>query len=239
MFDACRNLTYSLTHQIGEAIVRGNYAVDKSFPTEAELSVEFNISRNVTREAIKMLTAKGLLASRPRKGIRVMPSDYWNMFDPDVLNWTLSARPALQLLREFTQLRLAIEPEAARLAAANCGETEKMHAIANALEMMRRAKPGVSELLSADTAFHTAILAASNNPYFLQLRQFLQVALRASIANSGQLTSGFVLNYDEHKKIVDAILAGNGALAAESVRALLNEVMRLIDAAQAVSGARS
>ncbi len=119
MLDTGRNLTHQLTHQLGAAIVQGQYAIDKSFPTEAELSQQFNISRSVTREAVKMLTAKGLIASRPRQGIRVMPSTHWNMFDADVLGWTLNARPSLELLREFTQLRMAIEPEAAALAAEN------------------------------------------------------------------------------------------------------------------------
>jgi DNA-binding FadR family transcriptional regulator len=59
MQDSGRNLTYQLTHQLGAAIVEGQYAIDKGFPTEAELSLQFNISRSVTREAVKMLTAKG------------------------------------------------------------------------------------------------------------------------------------------------------------------------------------
>src|SRR6187402_2345818 len=134
MLDSGRNLTHQLTHQLGSAIIQGSYAIDKSFPTEAELSHQFNISRSVTREAVKMLTAKGLLASRPRQGIRVMPSAQWNMFDPDVLAWTLHARPSLDLLREFTQLRIAIEPEAARLAADNRHDKPKMKAIGDALE---------------------------------------------------------------------------------------------------------
>src|SRR5690554_1818219 len=116
MLDAGRNLTYQLTHQLGAAIVQCQYAEEKSFPTEADLSAQFNISRSVTREAVKMLTAKGLICSRPRKGIRVQPPHLWNMFDSDVLNWTLSAKPSLQLLKEFTQLRVAIEPEAVALA---------------------------------------------------------------------------------------------------------------------------
>lgn len=228
MLDSGRNLTHQLTHQIGAAIIQGSYAVDKSFPTEAELSQQFNISRSVTREAVKMLTAKGLLASRPRQGIRVMPSTQWNMFDPDVLAWTLHARPSLDLLREFTQLRIAIEPEAARLAAGN-QDKASIKAIGDALERMRKAGLGHDDPLSADIEFHTAILAASNNRFFLQLRQFIQVALRVSIASTNQLKGVFSANYEDHKKIYDAILAGNSDGAGESVKYLLKKVMELID----------
>ena len=49
MLDAGRNLTYQLTHQLGAAIIQGQYAVDKTFPTEAELSQQFNISCSVSR----------------------------------------------------------------------------------------------------------------------------------------------------------------------------------------------
>lgn len=229
MLDSGRNLTHQLTHQLGSAIIQGSYAIDKSFPTEAELSQQFNISRSVTREAVKMLTAKGLLASRPRQGIRVMPSSQWNMFDPDVLSWTLNARPSLDLLREFTQLRIAIEPEAARLAAENRHDKARMKAIGDALERMRKADLGQDDPLSADIEFHTAILAASNNRFFLQLRQFIQVALRVSIASTNQLKGVLTANCDDHKKIYDEILDGNGDAASDAVRYLLNEVMQLIN----------
>ena len=187
MLDTGRNLTHQLTHQLGAAIVQGQYAIDKSFPTEAELSLQFNISRSVTREAVKMLTAKGLIASRPRQGIRVMPSTHWNMFDADVLGWTLNARPSLELLREFTQLRMAIEPEAAALAAENYKDAAAIKVIGDALARMKKADEGQDDPLSADIEFHCAILGASKNRFFFQLREFIYVALRVSIASTNQL----------------------------------------------------
>jgi DNA-binding FadR family transcriptional regulator len=235
MLESGRNLTHQLTHEIGAAIIHGSYSVDKCFPTEAELSLQFNISRSVTREAVKMLTAKGLLASRPRQGIRVMPSANWNLFDPDVLAWTLSARPSLDLLREFTQLRLAIEPEAARLAAENNKKLPEMKAIADALARMKKADEGLDDPLTADIEFHTSILAASNNRFFLQLRQFIQVALRVSIASTNQLKGVFAADYEDHKKIFDEIEAGNAEAASESVRYLINEAMQLINRSLAES----
>lgn len=229
MLDTGRNLTYQLTHQLGAAIVQGDYAIDKSFPTEAELSQQFNISRSVTREAVKMLTAKGLIASRPRQGIRVMPSTQWNMFDADVLAWTLNARPSLELLKEFTQLRMAIEPEAAALAAANYQDAETIGVIATALARMKKADSGLDDPLVADIEFHRAILAASNNRFFFQLREFIQVALRVSIASTNQLKGVMNASYDDHKKIYDAIAAGDSAAAAAAVKVLLDEALALIN----------
>ena len=229
MLDTGRNLTHQLTHQLGAAIVQGQYAIDKSFPTEAELSLQFNISRSVTREAVKMLTAKGLIASRPRQGIRVMPSTHWNMFDADVLSWTLNARPSLELLREFTQLRMAIEPEAAVLAAENNQDTAKIKAIGAALARMKRADEGLDDPLAADIEFHCAILAAGNNRFFFQLREFIQVALRVSIASTNQLKGVLNADYEDHKRIYDAICAGDQEGASKAVKSLLQEVMQLIN----------
>jgi hypothetical protein len=64
-----------------------------------------------------MLTGKGLLTARPRKGTTVRPASQWNLFDPDVLRWLLERKFSLELLRHFSELRFAIEPAAAALAA--------------------------------------------------------------------------------------------------------------------------
>ena len=67
--DLGRNLTYGLLDALGRAIVTGRYE-SAPFPTEAELAKQHGVSRSVTREAVKMLTAKGLLIARPRQGVR-------------------------------------------------------------------------------------------------------------------------------------------------------------------------
>ena len=69
---AIRNLTYTMLDALGREIVTGGYD-GRRFPTEAELAAEYAVSRSVTREAVKMLTAKGLLTARRRKGTTVQP----------------------------------------------------------------------------------------------------------------------------------------------------------------------
>ena len=91
------SLTYGLVESLGQAIVTGEYA-QVGFPTEAELSKQFGASRTVTREAVKMLTAKGLLSARPRHGTVVEPETEWNLLDPDVLRWMLERKFSLRLL---------------------------------------------------------------------------------------------------------------------------------------------
>ena len=87
-----RNLTFGLQEVLGRAIIVGDYA-DRPFPTEAEIVKQHGVSRSVTREAVKMLGAKGLLSARPKQGTFVRPQEAWNLFDIDVLRWLLE-RPS-------------------------------------------------------------------------------------------------------------------------------------------------
>ncbi len=225
-----RNLTHQVTYQLGAAIVRGEYGVNDPLPTEAELCEQFDISRSVIREAVKMLTAKGLISSRPRQGIRVQPNNRWNMFDEDVLEWTLSSRPSLDLLREFTELRIGIEPEAAILAARKQNR-ERIADVEKALLRMEAAERGNDDPLEADIAFHTAILIASENRFFIQLRSFIQTALRVSIASTNQMKGVAVASEADHRTVYEAIARGDVEGAGKASVALLEEALSLIDAA--------
>src|SRR3546814_1451186 len=87
---------------LGRAIVTGQFD-DEAFPTEAELTKRHGVSRSVTREAVKMLTAKGLLSARPRQGTVIQPTSSWNLFDTDVLRWLLERQFSIELLKQFNR----------------------------------------------------------------------------------------------------------------------------------------
>lgn len=114
---ASQYLTGEVVERIGGQIVRGDVAPGGSLPIEAELAKQHDTSRTVIREAVKMLTAKGLVGSRPRRGTYVEPESKWNILDPDVLRWTLQRRFSFELMRDFLMVREGIEPKAAAAAA--------------------------------------------------------------------------------------------------------------------------
>ena len=227
-----RNITYSLVESLGQSIVGGRYMADHPFSTEAELSKQYGASRSVTREAVKMLTTKGLLSARPRKGTCVQPEAAWNLFDPDVLRWLLERKFSLKLLREFNEVRLAIEPTAAALVAQR-GEPEDLAGIIAGLDRMRAAERGEDEPLAADIAFHVAILKATRNPFYLQLDELVNTALRISIRFTNSLKGVRQASVPAHEKVVEAIQAQDPAAASAAMAALLVEVMQLIDRAEA------
>ena len=207
-----RNLTFGLLYALGRAIVTGEYD-DARFPTEAELAAEHGVSRSVTREAVKMLTAKGLLTARPRKGTTVQPSSSWNLFDTDVLRWLLERKFSLDLLRHFTELRIAIEPAAAALAARNADEAD-IEAVKAGYRRMEDAAIGEDDHLDSDIDFHIAVLEASGNPFYRQFRDVVATALQKSISFTNR--NGGRASLPAHAAVLKAIEARNakGAEAA-------------------------
>lgn len=224
--DLGRNLTWGLQEVLGRAIIVGEYK-DRPFPTEAEIVRQHGVSRSVTREAVKMLAAKGLLGARPKQGTFVRPADAWNLFDTDVLRWLLERRRSLTLLRHFNELRVAVEPEAAALAAATA-DAEQQAAITAGLERMRGAEDGMDDGLDADIAFHVAILRASNNPFFAQFRSVVATALRTSIRFTNRLT-GRSASIADHAAVHDAILARDADGARAAMTVLIDKVLAVIE----------
>lgn len=223
-----RNLTHGLLDALGRDIVIGTFD-DVGFPTEAELSKRHDVSRSVTREAVKMLTAKGLLSARPRQGTVVQPHSNWNLFDTDVLHWLLERKFSIDLLRYFTELRIGMEPPAAALAAINAGDEGRM-LIKAGLDRMRAAEEGWDDPLEADIAFHVAILAASQNPFYAQFRNVVGTALRTSIRFTNRI-KGRTANIEEHVSVYDAIVAGDADRAFSGMKQLIDEVLSLINRA--------
>jgi DNA-binding FadR family transcriptional regulator len=223
--EAGRNLTYGLLDAVGKAIVVGRYK-DIPFPTEADLARQHSVSRSVTREAVKMLTAKGLLIARPRKGTSVQPPEAWNLFDPDVLRWMLERKFSLELLRQFNELRIAIEPMAASLSAA-AADADKIGAITAGYERMVAAEANEDDPLEADIAFHVAILEASNNPFYAQFSDVVVTALRTSIRFTNRF-KGRTASLPQHRAVLTAIEQRSPERAHAAMSALITDVMALI-----------
>lgn len=226
---ASNYLTHDLVERIGGKIVRGDVAPGGSLPIEAELAKEHQASRTVVREAIKMLTAKGLVGSRPRRGTYVEPEARWNILDPDVLRWTLQRRFTFTLMRDFLVAREGIEPKAAAAAAIR-QDADAIATIAARLEDMREADRGRADALQSDIAFHIAILHASGNRFFVQFSHVIDTALRFSIRLTNSAKGVRMASVDDHEEIYRAIARGDAAGAERAAQDLLTEAIRLLDA---------
>lgn len=233
-----KNLTHSIVQDLGKAIVTGIYSDKRPFPIESELCEHYQASRPVLREAVKMLTSKGLLAARPRRGTWVQSEAQWNLLDPDILGWILERKFSTRLLQEFTQVRAAIEPAAAALAA-QAGDDSQHRLVALAIERMRAAERGEDDPLESDIAFHVAVLQATGNRFYAQFSDLTATALRFSIRATNRYKGVRLASIPDHKAVADAILARKPEAAAKAMRALIQEVLDLTAAAQARPAARS
>ncbi len=226
-----QSLTHQIVDDLGLEIVRGKYGVENPFPIEAELCEQYGVSRSVLREAVKMLTSKGLLRARPRQGTWVQPEETWNLLDPDVLRWHLERKFSINLLSEFTEVRIAIEPQAAAKAALGATDAQKEN-IRAALDRMVGAERGDDDPLLSDIAFHVAILEASGNRFFAQLKDLVETALRISIRLTNKFKGVALANIDDHRKVYDAIVAGDADAARAASLALVEEASELINNAK-------
>jgi DNA-binding FadR family transcriptional regulator len=222
-----QKLSHNVAHQLGLAIVAGTYTTKKPIPTEGDLRSQFNVSRGVIREALSILSGKGLVDTRSSGGRGIRPQPMWRMLDPDVLGWLLARKCSPQLLLQFTEFRLAIEPGAASLAAQMAGDSDRV-AIHIALARMRAAHFGDDDPLESEIAFHDALLRASDNSFYVQLRPFIATALRFHDRIANRYKSATLTSIEDHAKIAEAVMKRNPVAAAAAIRVPIQEVLNRI-----------
>jgi DNA-binding FadR family transcriptional regulator len=205
--------------KIGRRIVSGQYRPGDTLPTEPRIQAEFGVSRTAVREAIRLLSAKGLTASRPKIGTRVRPTVDWNMLDPDVLRWQLDQNPSEEFIHALFEMREIIEPAAAERAAerATPEELDRMGVAMEGIQNEARASP---EQIKADIDFHMAILEASRNPLLRSVGAMIASALSISFSLGWRtvMAEDAIL---QHRAVYDAIRRRDGEQAFLAMRKLL------------------
>jgi len=167
----------ALARRIGIAILSGEHAPGEAFEGEIEQSEALGVSRTAYREAMRILTAKGLLESRPKAGTHVTPRKRWNLLDPDALEWMFAGTPDERFIRDLFELRGVIEPAAAALAAIRHDRTDLARMDAG-LAGMRAHGLATAEGQAADQEFHTALLDATRNEALTSLATSVAAAVR-------------------------------------------------------------
>jgi DNA-binding FadR family transcriptional regulator len=223
-------LSARIMDAIGRRIVAGHYRAGTALPTEPALCDEYRVSRTPLREAVKRLHAKGLVAVGPRAGTRVLAESEWNQLDPDLLRWRFAAGADGTLVAHLYELRVAFEPEACRLAALN-GRADDHAAVAAGMAAIEATQDDLARTVEADIAFHTAIIAATRNPFMISVGSAVRQLLRFSFTVRADRTRFPPSELAQHRRIADAVLARDGEEAAAGMRALLGESRRSLTAA--------
>lgn len=162
--------------RLGTDIVGGVLA-EGAVMTIEELERRTGTSRSIVREATRVLVSLGMLLATQRVGVRVLPESDWNVFDPQVIRWRLRSDARALQLRELFELRLAVEPEAARLAARR-RDPAQAAALLEAADRLGGSDTNSEHFLDADLDFHRLVLTASDNTTFVRLGAVIDEALR-------------------------------------------------------------
>lgn len=212
-----------VVNELGEEIVSGAYASGTLLPGDGELVERFGVSRTVLREAMKTLTAKGMIIPKARIGTRVTERSHWNLFDADVLVWHIEAGVDAIFLKHLTDMRFAIEPFAARLAAQRANKTQIEHLYACA-DKMSQANSNENFAL-ADLEFHLALHGASGNPFMLSVGNLIEAALVTSFKMSSPYgeSDRHVATANRHRMIVEAIERGDAEAASVAMERVIHE----------------
>lgn len=209
--------------ELGSAIVSGVIAEGSILPGDAELSQRFNVSRTVLREAMKTLAAKRLIEPKAKVGTRVLSSDKWNFFDPDVLGWRCDAGVDLTFIEYLAEMRLALEPAAAAAAAvrATSDDIVALYAIAARFDNNNHTPESIAKV---DLEFHLAIARMSGNPFMRSASALIEAALSISFRLSSPAASPAMIDEvaSNHLKIVHAIASRDSERAIATMRHVID-----------------
>ena len=218
---------------LGRRILRGQIAPGDTLDLTS-LQDELDLSRTAMREVLKVLSAKGLVGARQKRGTFVRDRREWNLLDGDVMRWRSDSADQ-HLLSDLDEVRTAIEPASAALAAARRTAAD-ITALTEALQAMGAAGDDPAAAVAADIAFHRALAAAAKNELLGQVQRIMtpSLKLRDELVHARRDVRDPV---PAHRALLDRVLAGDPAGAEAAMRQLLEESHW--DAAAAVDGDRA
>ncbi|MCX5496297.1 GntR family transcriptional regulator [Kaistia dalseonensis] len=192
-----RTRTEDLRLQLADDIVRGIFAPGVQLD-EVGLAARYGVSRTPVREALRQLSASGLVEIRPHRGAIVT---------------RLSEERLMEMFIAMAELESICAGLAAEaMSVIDRRELEARHR--RLAELVREGDP--ARYAEGNESFHSAIYAGAHNSYLAELTLATRARLapfrRAQFRRIGRLSESF----DEHERVVEAILRGDrlGAMAA-------------------------
>jgi GntR family transcriptional repressor for pyruvate dehydrogenase complex len=209
-----------IVEQMETLILSGKLQPGDKLPPERELAEQFMVSRTAVREAMKALTHKGLIEVNPGRGTFVTDGT------------SQAVRHSLGLMMKFgleegtrhlVEVREFLEPEIAALAATR-KKDEHLAAMRNAVAVMEGSLEDFGPFVEADLDFHLALAEASQNPFILMLIDTMVDQLRELRERIAQVQGGMQRAQLHHKRILEAVAAGDAEAAREAMRDHMRQV---------------
>ena len=172
------NLRQTVQSELIQRIVSGQIAPLSRLPTEAELAEQFEVSRVVIREAMKVLAEKGLIEIQQGRGTTVNPAERWNPMDPLVLMHLGHDASFYTVQSELLEARIVFEVQLAELAATRISARElgQMEAL---LRLMDQHIHDPERFHVCDAEFHIALVKGAKNTILARLIEPVHELLKA------------------------------------------------------------
>jgi len=219
------SLSEDIADQLIASILNGKFAFGEKLPPERDLARYLDVGRPTLREAIRILSAIGLVEVRHGEGMFVV--DEHARFVAKAFSWAflLDART----VTDVVEARLAIESELSELAAERGSETnvQRLHEL---IQTMQDSRANRKRFAAADLEFHLEISRAADNIILGRLLNAIRSVLERWIDRALAVPSVDELAIEQHRKIADAIGARDPAAARRAMREHLVAMARVIGA---------
>lgn len=222
-------LHHSVLARVGSDLTHGRVIGGDVLSME-QIEERYTVSRTVVREVVKVLESVGVVTSRRRVGVTFQPESAWEALSPLIIHWRLEGPQRLEQLREVSELRRGIEPQAARLAAQRAGADEVRQLRVAAQGMVDTGPEGdLQAYLAHDIDFHRGLLAASGNALLVSFAPFVEEALRGRTDHDLMPEVPAQRAIDWHVEVAAAITDGRAVLAEETMRLIVSEAQQAMD----------
>ncbi|WP_077602950.1 FadR/GntR family transcriptional regulator [Oceanobacillus sojae] len=220
------NLVEQVASQIEQLIGSGHWQIGDRIPPEMELMEKFDVSRNTLREAIRALVHAGLLETKQGSGTIVRSAN--------ALGAAIKRHVKKSAMLETLDVRLALEKQAAQLAAEHRSETDlaKLEAY---IQLSRQAveKKDYEQFIELDIHFHQAVVSASHNQLLIDLYEPLAEIIYSFVQDLMAMNKPFKYEEELHIELFTAIRSQDKQAAATYVEdymeVLRKEVVEMIE----------
>ena len=198
------------------------YTPGARLPGETRLCQLFGVSRTTLREAVRSLAARGYLEVRRGSGTFVL--DRGAGADIDLSRLEL----AQVRLRDLFEIRMMIEPQAARLACIR-GTDREIQEIARRAGAVAQAIQTGADFTDLEEAFHRAVAAAANNQFMEQLMPIIHNALHEAWAASAVTGCLAQLTLQDNRQLMDFFRRRDGEGAQHAMAAHIRHTINVLD----------
>lgn len=206
-----------LLEELGAAICSGRFGPGHVITID-QVAEEHGVSRSVVREVLRVLASMGLLDTRRKIGTIIRPAREWNVFDPQVIRWRLAGNDRIAQVQSLIEVRTAVEPVAAALAASRAEDRAAMELVGLAAQLWSAGEGGSpEEFVRLDIEFHQSVLRLSGNEMFVAMQDLVAEVL------TGRHQYGLIHRYPpaevlrHHADVAQAIQRRDGDAAKQAM----------------------